>query len=259
MCYEAAQLAFRIYKDAKRSGASSEELKILKKKWGILKEIHVGLFHAHGFQHPKLALFDWQNNAMNIELGRWGLVPHWVKDNEQAKQIRSKTLNARGESIFEKPSFRDAAKKGRCIIPLDGFFEHHHKNGRTFPYFIQHKDRKSLLVGGLQSSWLDPINEEIMCTVTIVTTPGNKLMSQIHNNPRLEGPRMPLILESEDAEQWLKGSEKEVRELIKPNIKQKLESYSVRPLRGNNYIGNCEEVQDAYEYPELNEPPTLFD
>ena len=196
---------------------------------------------------------------MNIELGRWGLVPHWVKDNEQAKQIRSKTLNARGESIFEKPSFRDAAKKGRCIIPLDGFFEHHHKNGRTFPYFIQHKDRKSLLVGGLQSSWLDPINEEIMCTVTIVTTPGNKLMSQIHNNPRLEGPRMPLILESEDAEQWLKGSEKEVRELIKPNIKQKLESYSVRPLRGNNYIGNCEEVQDAYEYPELNEPPTLFD
>ena len=259
MCYEASQLAFRIYKDAKRSGATQEELEILKKKWELLKDKHVGMFHAHGFQHPRLAFFERQNNEINIELGRWGLVPHWVKDNEQAKQIRNKTLNARGESIFEKPSFRDAAKESRCIIPLDGFFEHHHKNNKATPYFIQRKDRESLLVGGLTASWTDPVNEEVLCTATIVTTPGNELLAQIHNNPKLEGPRMPLVIESKDAEQWLNGSEKEARELIKPNTKQEFEAHAVHPLRGKNYLGNCEQVQQAYENTESNQPPTLFD
>lgn len=252
MCYEASQLAFRIYKDAKRSGASEEEIEILKKKWELLKNDHVGLYHAHGFQHPKLALFHVQNNGLNIELGRWGLIPHWIKDKEQAKQIRSKTLNARGESIFEKPSFRDAARSGRCIIPLDGFFEYHHKYGRTFPYYIQHKDRESILVGGLRASWIDPINGGLQHTVTIVTTPGNKLLSEIHNNPKLQGPRMPLVIENTDTEQWLNGSEKEARELIKPNTEQEFVAHAVRPLRGKHYIGNCEEAQSEWVYSELN-------
>jgi putative SOS response-associated peptidase YedK len=181
-----------------------------------------------------------------------------VKDESQAKEIWNKTLNARGETIFEKPSFRDSAKKSRCVIPLDGFYEHHHKGGKTFPYYIQRKDKESLLVGGLTSEWVNEVTGEIIKSMTILTTPGNELMKEIHNNPKLKEARMPFLLEDKDARLWLEGEENEVKGLIKPNLDQKLEAHTVRRLRGSNYVGNCQEAQEEFDYDELIEPPTLF-
>ncbi len=259
MCYDTAQLAYRIYRDAVRTQADPEEIKDLFLKWQELEKNNpVQHFHASGFNHPKLVAFDRKEGKLNVDLHDWGLIPHWVKSEDQAREIWDKTLNARGETIFEKPSFKEAAEQSRVIIPLDGFYEHHHKHGRTFPHFISREDGESFLVGGIRSEWLNTVTGELLSTVSIVTTKANDLMSEIHNNPKLKEPRMPLLLNDQDSETWLSGSQSEVQSLIKPNTEQALKSHTVRRLRGKDYVGNSEEVMEEYHYPDLNEQTSLF-
>ena len=248
MCYDTAQLAYRIYREALRLNVSPDEIAHLKQKWEKLKEDGVNYYHASGYAHPKLAAFTRKEEKIDLNLYRWGLIPHWVKDEEQARQIWNNTINARGETLFEKPSFRDAAKMGRCIIPLNGFYEHHHKGGKTFPYFIQRKDRERLLVGGLTANWVNKETGEIFDTLSLVTTNANELMAQIHNNPKVKEPRMPLILDEEDAETWLEGSQEDAMQLIKPNNSQILDAWTVPRLRGKDCIGNKKEIQKKFEY-----------
>lgn len=69
-------------------------------------------------------------------VAKWGLIPNWVKDLDTANKIRNKTINARGESIFEKPSFKNSARTKRCLIYVNGFYEHHYFNEKTYPYYI---------------------------------------------------------------------------------------------------------------------------
>ena len=183
MCYETSQLAEKIYREAVRLGADPDEIDRLKLKWEQLKAEHSGYYHASGFQHPKLAVLQSKENKIELDLSVWGLIPHWVKEEEQAQQIWNRTINARGETIFEKPSFRQAASTGRCILPLDGFFEHHHKNGRAFPYYIKTANKERLLIGAIKDSWTNRATGEIIDSFSIVTTPGNELLSEIHNNP----------------------------------------------------------------------------
>jgi len=257
MCYEASQLAYRIYKDAIRLKASPEEVAYLKEKWEQLKEGHQALYHASGHAHPTFTVFIEKDKTLELELCTWGLIPHWVKDEEQAKDLWNKTLNARGESLLEKPSFKQAAENGRCVIPLDGFFEHHHKNGKTFPHFIKHKDQRSLFVAGLRSNWINPVTGEESNTCTIVTTKGNELMSHIHNNPKLNEPRMPLVLDDVSARDWL-HADTSIQELIQPYDKEELSAWTVKRLRGKMYVGNTEEAHKEHHYDEMNDPLTLF-
>ena len=260
MCYDTAQLAYRIYKEAIRLKASPDEIEELRKRWKKLAgDDEPDVFHASGYQHPKLAVFESEGGKIQIDQQTWGLIPHWVKDEQSAKEIWNRTLNARGETIFEKPSFRDASKSNRVIIPLDGFFEHHHKHGKAFPYFIQSTNKERLLVGGISSDWLNKVTGEIMRTFSIVTTKGNELMSEIHNNPKLKEPRMPLILNEKGIEQWLNGNQEDATELIRPNAEVELEAHTVSRLRGKDYKGNVPEVQEEFNYEELNEQGSLFD
>lgn len=259
MCYETSQLAEKIYREAVRLGADPDEIDRLKLKWEQLKAEHSGYYHASGFQHPKLAILQSKENKIELDLSIWGLIPHWVKEEEQAQQIWNRTINARGETIFEKPSFRQAASTGRCILPLDGFFEHHHKNGRAFPYYIQAANKESLLIGAIKDSWTNRATGEIIDSFSIVTTPGNELLSEIHNNPKLEGPRMPLIINEGDTQQWLTGDQKEADVLIRANHQLELEAHTVQKLKGKSYLGNCPEVLNKHSYSELNDEPTLFD
>jgi len=258
MCYESAQLAERIYRDAIRSGASDEELEYLRKNWEEKKRKPASKFyHVSGFDHPDLVAFEKADKKLQINKFTWGLIPHWVKDEQQAREIRNRTLNARGETIFEKPSFRDAARDQRIIIPLDGFFEHYHKNGKTYPHFIHQQDGESLLVGGLASNWTNPTTAENERTMTIVTTRANSLMQKIHNNPKLKEPRMPLVLDSEKADIWLNGNQREIEEIILPSDVA-LEFHTVRRLKGKHSAGNTPQAQEEFHYPELDEPLTLF-
>ena len=79
------------------------------------------------------------------QLFHWGLIPAWVKDNQTAQTIVNQTVNARGETIFEKPAFKSSAKNKRCIVYVDAFYEHHHANGKTYPFRIaMNKGRRPL-------------------------------------------------------------------------------------------------------------------
>lgn len=259
MCYESAQLAERIYRDAVRSGATQEELAYLKRNWEEKKRHKPSskYYHVNGFEHPELVAFHRQDGHLALNHFTWGLIPHWTKDETQANEIWNKTLNARGETMFEKPSFRDAVTHGRVIVPLDGFYEHHHKNGKTFPHFIQQENGESLLTAGLSSEWTNPSSGEIIRSMSIVTTKGNELMQQIHNNPKLKEARMPLILDTSNADTWLAGELTALEPLIKPSHVP-LVAHPVRKLKGKNALGNVQEVQNEYHYVELDEPMTLF-
>ena len=106
------------------------------------------LHHASGFTHPELFIYT-DRSPYFPEIATWGLVPHWTKDTEQQKKMRNATLNAIGETIFDKPAFRDAAQNQRCIIYIDGFYEHYHQAGKTYPYFVQDKEQHPLALAGL--------------------------------------------------------------------------------------------------------------
>lgn len=259
MCYETSQLAEKIYREALRVGAPAEEINRLKLKWEKLKAEHGNYYHASGFLHPKLALLTSRQEQIDIKLCVWGLIPNWTKDQSFAHQIWNRTINARGETIFNKPSFKLASQKDRCILPLDGFFEHHHKNGKTYPYFIRSTNKKRMLLGAIKDSWIDKSTGEIIDSFSIVTTPGNELLSSIHNNPKLDGPRMPFILNESDTNKWLNGTVEEAKKLIKSNTSIDLEAYTVQKLKGKNYMGNHPEVQRKHDYFDRNEPPNLFD
>lgn len=258
MCYEASQLAYRIYKDAERLGASKEELEVLKKKWHELERDRPQFYHVSGYEHPKLIGFEMKSDGIDIQEYVWGLIPEWTKDEIQAQEIWNKTLNARQESIFDKPSFRKSAEERRIVIPLTGFFEHHHKKNKTFPYFIKAKENEDLLVAGIASEWTNKETGEIITSASIVTTKGNEMMTQIHNNPKLNEARMPLIFTATDAKKWLTSGIEDAKKLCNYEPTVELESYTVQKIRGSNAVGNSEEAHKEKLYTELNEPPTLF-
>ncbi|MFK7908896.1 MAG: SOS response-associated peptidase [Chitinophagales bacterium] len=220
----------------------------------FLSQSNLPLHHTSGFGHPKLLIYTNKSpNEPTVSI--WGLIPHWVKDKSQSRKIWNSTLNARSETIFEKPSFRDAAKSKRCIVQVDGFYEHHHFKGKTYPFFVHHRTNEPLSLAGLWSEWVDRQTGEILNTFSIVTTKANPMMAKIHNNPKLPEPRMPLILQQEWEDKWLSpmGEElgkKRMQELV-PYPEEELEAHTVGRLRGKNYVGNIEEVSERVEYGEL--------
>jgi putative SOS response-associated peptidase YedK len=249
MCYTVSQLTKREVAYAKRAATDEAEIKRLEKE---LRELSMPpLFHVSGFAHPDLLCFTHADGPHFVPM-RWGLVPSWVKDAPQAAQLSKQTLNARGESIFEKPSFRQAAAKNRCLVLVDGFFEFHHLGKRTFPYHIRLKSGEPMALGGLYEHWRGP-EGLALTTVSLVTTEANALMQQIHNNPKAEGPRMPFIVPRGMDDEWLgsNADKDRIASLIQPYDEDELEAYTVPPLLGKQAIGNVKEAVEPFSYPEL--------
>lgn len=256
MCYDIKASMEAQLKRARRYGDQEAIVEIEKK---MVPLTDLPLFHTNGFQHPKLLIYTERSPAVP-EVATWGLIPHWVKDSAQQKKYWNNTLNARGETVFEKPAFRDAARTHRCIIPIDGFYEHHHYKGNTYPFYIHRRDEQPLDLAGIWNEWTDPETGEIWRTFSIVTTRGNPVMARIHNNPRLEGPRMPLILPEELEEDWLAPVTDDLdlqalETLIQPYPEERLDAYTVGRLRGKEYKGNVPDISEEVTYPELG---TLF-
>lgn len=217
-----------------------------------LREIEMAdLYQASGYAHPRLIIYTDQDATPVPSI--WGLIPGWVKDNDQRLQLWNSTLNARSETMFEKPSFRDSARSKRCLIYLDGFYESHHQGGNTFPFFIRRKDAEPFAVGGLWSDWVDKKTGQKWTTFSIVTTVGNGMLSKIHNNPKLEGPRMPVILPDELADEWIdyKNNEKTVLELCRPFADDALHAHPVDRIAGKLSKGNVPGAEDEVNYPDL--------
>lgn len=216
---------------------------------------HGGHHYANAFTHPPMVVYT-DAAPHDPQLSLWGLVPGWVKDDDQRKQLWNQTLNARGETIFDKPSFRNSARHKRCIVHVEGFYEHHHLGKNTYPYFIHLKNRPHFALAGLWDRWKDPESGEVLQTFSIVTCEGNDLLRRIHNNPKLEGPRMPVILTEAEEDLWLApihspADEQAIKALIKPYPPEAMAAHPVKHLLGKSGVGNSPGASDACEYPEL--------
>ena len=245
MCYDIKASLEAQLNRARRNNDEQAVREIIEK---LIPLTDLPIYHASGFSHPKLLIYTEEDPDLP-KVATWGLVPHWVRDQQQLKKLWNNTLNARGETIFEKPSFRDAAQQHRCIIYIDGFYEHHHFDGKTYPFYIHQKENKVLALAGLWSDWRDPETGERFNSFTIVTTEGNSLLEKIHNNPRLKGPRMPLILPTELEDHWLKEIDDEldtkaIQELIRSFPEDELTAHTVDRLRGKTYKGNVETASE---------------
>jgi putative SOS response-associated peptidase YedK len=122
---------------------------------------------------------------------RWGLIPSWAKD----PAIGNRLINARAESVAEKPAFRAALRRRRCLVAADGFYEWQRTGKRKQPYFIRLRDDRPFAFAGLWESWEGPDASEIE-SCTLLTTEPNELLRPIHN-------RMPVILPTDDYQRWL--------------------------------------------------------
>ena len=135
-----------------------------------------------------------ENAEREVSMFRWGLVPFWAKD----PSIGNRMINARAETVADKPSFRNAYKHRRCLILASGFYEWRKEASGKTPYFITTADESPFAFAGLWENWTDKENGESLQSTTIVTAEANEFMTSLHH-------RMPIILQQESANDWLGG------------------------------------------------------
>lgn len=155
---------------------------------------------------------------------RWGLVPSWAKEDK----IGGSMINARAESLTEKPAFRKLLTSRRCLIPADGFYEWQQRASGKQPYRIVMKDGGLFSFAGLYDIWSDPQGNKL-ATCTIITTEPNSLMAEIHT-------RMPAILRPEHEAEWLARNNADppsLLQLLQPFESAKMRAYPVSPAVGN--------------------------
>lgn len=163
------------------------------------------------------------NHAPDVlTIVRWGLIPSWSRDAAAAARM----INARAETVDEKPSFRSAFKRRRCLIPADGFFEWTaQQGGRKRPYYIHHVDHAVFAFAGLWELWHSPEGDEVQ-TCTIITSEPNDLIRPLHN-------RMAVILDPADYDLWLSPDElpaAALKPLLRPYPAEKMAAYPVSTL-----------------------------
>lgn len=129
--------------------------------------------------------------ARHFRLMRWGLVPAWVKDPRKFTLL----INARSETVQDKPAFKNAIRRRRCLIPADGYYEWHVSEGRKRPYFIYRRDREPFGFAGLAETWVGPNGEEVD-TVAIVTAPASPDLAVLHH-------RVPVTIAEDAFDRWL--------------------------------------------------------
>jgi putative SOS response-associated peptidase YedK len=137
---------------------------------------------------------------------RWGLIPFWAKD----RSIGNRMINARAETVAEKPSFRAAYRKRRCVVLADGFYEWREESNGKRPYYISLASGAPFAFAGLWEDWHAKDSEESIQSTTIITTAASKFMSKLHD-------RMPIVLEKDAANRWLAGDEKALSVIIEAN------------------------------------------
>ena len=164
-----------------------------------------------------------QNGGKNeLKIMRWGLVPSWAPD----RSIASRMINARAESITDKPSFRRLVESRRCLIPADGFYEWRHEGSGKVPVWFHLKKKEPFAFAGLWDVWRDG-EGEILHSFTIITTLPNALLRRIHK-------RMPVIFDALQARQWLdprlSTRDADIAAVLAPFPSELMESYDVSPL-----------------------------
>jgi len=207
----------------------TQKAKELAKRYGkrhpFTDEDTERLFHISAFNCPQFPIIT---EAEEIQKYRWGLIPYWTKTIADAEKIRKRTFNARAESIFQKPSFRQAIKTQRCIVPSTGFFDWRHEKGKKIPYFISLKKEEIFSMAGIYDEWKNPETGQTISTFSIITTEANPRMRYIQNTHF----RMPVILPRDEEEKWLYPilKKNDIEKMLQPIDETVMSAY---PLKNN--------------------------
>jgi putative SOS response-associated peptidase YedK len=190
---------------------------------------------------PMLVALRSEDGKRVAKMMRWGLLPHWAKD----EKIAFSTFNARSEEFTTKPAFKDAWKwSQRCLVITDGFYEWKKldaKGKEKQPYAIGMVDGESMVMAGLWSKWKNPANGEEVLSCTILTCGPNDAMGEIHN-------RMPVILDEKDWPKWLgeePATSEELLALLRPSPDEWLKIWPVDKRVGNVRNTGCELAEPA--------------
>lgn len=222
----------------------------------VMKEVYEPNFHENGFDFKATPVLT-TGRPSELQLLNWGMIPFWVKDLPSALKLRVSTLNCISEEMYDKPSFRDAAKDGkRCLIPCSGFYEWRwldpeDKKSKKFPYFIQLVPQPLFSIGGLYAKWTDRASGDAYYTYTVLTTRANALMGKIHNSKQ----RMPVIIPREYEKDWLNPelTKDDVLALCQPVADAQMQAYTIsKRITSKTEETNVPEVQQEELYPELS-------
>jgi putative SOS response-associated peptidase YedK len=211
-------------------------------------------YYAAGFDYPRMPVIT-GDRPDRLQYFHWGLIPAWVKTAEEALKLRSYTLNARSDTVFVKPAFRQVILRRRCLIPAEGFYEWRLWNGRKYPYYIYPQDQTVFSFAGLWEQWTDNAGGTTWKTYSIVTTDANALVAQIHNTKR----RMPVILPPGRERRWLRDDldAPALRELMRPLEPGWLTAHPISGLITSRTANrNVAALREPYQYaglPELKE------
>ena len=249
MCYDASTMTKKAKHYADRYGDEAS--------WDQLQLKFPPTYHVNGFDEPDLPVIT-NEHPDKISLHHWAFVPFVYAPQINGRPMN--TLNARDDKIFSTRSiYKESAEKRRCLVMLDGFFDHHHKSGIAYPYYVQLKTGAPFLVAGLWQTFEHPKDGIPIDTVTLVTGPANKEMAWIHNEPAYSpDSRMICIVNKEDDEIWQHGDSEEARSILRPLADGLLDYYPCQPIKSNKklkrvYQGNVPEIQARKYYPELEE------
>lgn len=186
-----------------------------------IEEHHIDALYVPNYniaptQRVVTVIHDGKKNKLGFL--KWGLVSPWAKD----LKVGYKMINARAETIADKPSFRHAFNRQRCLIVADSFYEWKNENGRKIPMRIKLKTDEPFGFAGIWETWRSQENEQVIHTCAVITTSSNELMAPIHE-------RMPVILRKEDEEAWLNihTPKEDCLALLKPLDAKVMEVYEV--------------------------------
>ncbi|MFC1977896.1 SOS response-associated peptidase [Chloroflexota bacterium] len=207
------------------------------------------VYSVNAFSFPELPVIS-NEDKERIQYYRWGLIPSWVKNVASSHTIRQQTLNARAETIFEKPSFRHSIRSKRCLILADGFFEWKHEKRATYTYYIRLTDHSAFAIAGIWDSWTNPETGTVVRTCSVITTAANSLLEKVHNTKK----RMPVILKKEYEDKWLEETlmDEQIHSLLLPYNADEMEAYTVK--KGFNNLGfnvTNSDVTKQHVFPEL--------
>ncbi len=173
-----------------------------------------------------------EGGGREADMYRWGLIPSWAKD----PGIGNKLINARSETVAEKPAFRDAYKRRRCLVIADGYFEWQKLPARgRQPYYFKLKDDQPFAFAGLYEHWRGP-DDRVLNSCTLLTTQANDILRPVHD-------RMPVMLHRADYDLWLDTDVRQMEllhELFRPYAAEEMTSYRVSALVNRPTIDHAE-------------------
>ncbi len=207
------------------------------------------VYHASGFSFLQMPVIS-QKQPGQVQLFNWGLIPHWVKTKADADKLKTQTLNARSETVFERPSFRSYIPNNRCLIIADGFFEWMDFQKKKYPHFIQIKNGELFCFAGIYSSWVDKITGELINSFSILTTDANPMMEKIHNIKK----RMPVIIPPYQYKKWLSPdlTKEEIQSYFSPYPEEQMQNHTIsKRITSRNDNSNVPETIEPQTYPEL--------